>query len=170
MNLRSDAPVTGGIDDMSKQLRTIGFALSLGIVAMLLLMPISNPCLLNFDRSARPLELAGPNDSPFGMIACDTFDSVLPGWSAALAFVVLLCSLGAVVGRAAAIRKVLLGGIAASTVLLLAFAAGKIIYPWLEAYWMPAKDLSLAIPIAFLFGAVGAWLGTRRLRGPGTDH
>jgi hypothetical protein len=147
---------------MNKQMRGVVAALAIGVTGMLLHMPLNNSCILNFDRSVKPVQLAGPDENPFGMVACDNFETLVPRFLLSSLFWFLLCVAGAVASRFVNSKRVLVGGLTSGGALLLAFGVGSLIYPWIEAYWMSAGDLLMAVPVAFLYGAVGGWVSNKR--------
>ena len=63
---------------MSKEIRGVVVGLAVGVTGLLLYMPLNNSCILNFDRSVKPAQFAGPDENPFGMVACDSFESHVP--------------------------------------------------------------------------------------------
>ena len=145
---------------MNRQYRAIAVGVALGIVAVLIYMPVFNSCLLNFDRGAMPVQLADSHESPFGMVACDSFRSPVLHWLTLLALPLLLCAVGVVSSREAT-KRTLVGGAAAGVTMLVSFFIGKLIYPWLEVYWLSDPGLLLAVPMATIFGAIGGWFGGR---------
>jgi hypothetical protein len=139
----------------------IGAGLTIGVIGLLSYMALNNSCILNFDFSIKPVQLAGPGENPFGMVACDNFETLIRRWLLISSLAVLLCAAGGVAAHVANAKRILVGGITSGGAMLLAFAMGSFIYPWIEAYWMSARDLFVAVPVAFFFGAVGGWLSQR---------
>jgi ABC-type multidrug transport system permease subunit len=135
--------------------------LAVGVAGLLLCMPLNNSCILNFDRSVKPAQLAGPDENPFGMVVCDNFEGLVPSWLLAVLLVALLCVAGGIAARFASAMRVVIGGVTSGGAMLLAFLVGGLVYPWIEAYWMPARDLFLAVPIAALCGAFGGLVSAR---------
>ena len=146
---------------MSRKIRSVGIGLAVGVGGLLLHMPLNNSCILNFDRSAKPVQLAGPDENPFGMIACDDFEGVIPRWLLASLLLALLCIAGGIGAHCTDKKRVLFGAVTSGGAMLLAFLVGSLIYPRIEAYWMSPRDLLVAVPAASLLGAIGGWLNQR---------
>lgn len=136
-------------------------ALAVGVLGLLLYMPLNNSCILNFDRTVKPVQLAGPDENPFGMLVCHNFEDLVPRWSLVLLLVGLLCAVGGIAARFPSANRVVIGGATSGAAMLLAFLVGGFVYPWIEAYWMSARDLLLAVPVAVFLGAIGAWVSVR---------
>lgn len=96
------------------------------------------------------------------MFACDDFEGFIPRWLLASLLLGFLCFVGGLAARSAKTKRTLIGGVTSAGAVALAFAIGSLIYPWIEAYWMSARDLIATVPIAFLFGAVGGWLSAEK--------
>ncbi|HMN46872.1 MAG TPA: hypothetical protein PKE27_20000 [Povalibacter sp.] len=141
---------------MSKHFRTSALAAVAGSIALLMWMPFRSPCLLNMDRSAKPIQLAEPGESVYGMLVCDDFRPVFWHWTAVVVFIALVSLVGYVAGRAAS------GAVAAASSLTLAILAGHTVYPWFEAYWITAVESLFAIAVAGVLGAGGGWLASKK--------
>lgn len=146
---------------MSRPIAGASAGLFLGVVGILLYLPLSNPCILNFDPTTKPVQLANPTEQISGLVACDYFPSTPVRGLTLLLLPLLLLVTGAVAVRVAKMGSGLLGGVVAATATLLGSALGYAVYPWLEVYWLSIGDLALLAPIAFIIGGIGGWFITR---------
>jgi hypothetical protein len=148
---------------MGRQIKA-GLVVIGSLLIILWLMPMSNSCLSVIDRAETPVQVPSPNDNPFGSVACDSFGPRAPGWLLVSGYIGIFIAIGALLARLSRSSQWLTAGAGAAVTLLLSFIAGKLIYPWLEVYWMPARELIVLMPVTFIFGVIGWCVVTSYLR------